>query len=114
MRKLTLFALAVLSVAAAACELALPFDRSLIPNEAGAYGLDGTLSDGEEDAPFEDSSPTPDARAPSGDAGDAAVGLDGPVGDGASEDASADGTSIVDAAGDGGEAGKASDAATGG
>ena len=114
MRKVTILALAFLSAVAAACELVLPFDRSRIPAEGGASGVDSSVPEGDDAAMLEDSAtmledsaPAPDAFIPSRDAGDAAVGLDGSAeAEGAAGDGSPDGTSSADAApGDAGDAG---------
>ena len=105
MRKVAILALAFLLALAAACEIALPFDRSLIPEEGGTSGTDSTVPGGDDATTLEDSSPTEDAFVPPGEAGDAAVG-DGPADaqEGSAGDGSADGMSIVDASPDAGDA----------
>jgi hypothetical protein len=120
MRKAAILAIAFLLAVAAACEIVLPFDRSLIPADGGASGADSPVAEGddaatlEDSAPrpdtsmLEDSAPTPDASMPSGDAGDATVIRDGSAeAEGAAGDGSPDGTSSADAsAGDANEAGE--------
>jgi hypothetical protein len=113
MRKPFLLALAC-SAAAAACQVAFPFDRSLIPEEAGLSGTDASVPIGDDGSALEDSSPTPDASLPSGEAGDAALDRDGPVedretgdggsGDGDIADEDADGSSLEANVGDAADA----------
>ena len=74
MRKVAALSLVLLAAAGgAACESLLPFDRSLIREDAGTGS-----SPPDDDAPaHEGSASMPDAPVSSGDAGDAAVDLDG-------------------------------------
>ncbi|HTQ45447.1 MAG TPA: hypothetical protein VMI75_21965 [Polyangiaceae bacterium] len=116
MRKVAILTLAFLLPVAAACEAVLPFDRSLIPKEAGASGTGSPPPEGNDAAMPEDSAPMPDSFVPSGDGGDAAVSLDGSAREeGGSRDGNPDGVSGADAsAGDAGDASDASDASDAG
>jgi hypothetical protein len=116
MRKVAILALAFASAAAAAaCEAVLPFDRSLIPKEAGASGIENPPPGGNDAAVPEVSAPMADALVPPGDGGDAAASVDGSAREeGGPRDASPDGTSGADAsAGDAGNVGDANDAGPG-
>ena len=117
MRTIVLLTVAsAMSLAAvAACEVVLPFDRSLIPPEAGL--VDGTVSGGE-DAPTAEESSTEDALAPPGDAGeagdaDAAVEHDASAEAGSAGDGGADAMPAADSSPDA-DVGDANDAAGGG
>lgn len=104
MRKVVILALASLFAFIAACEIALPFDRSLIPEEGGVS--DSSLPDGEDVTTAEDSSPTEDTFVPPPDAEDGPVGRDGSAAEGSAPDGSTDGMPPADAS----DSGDASDA----
>ena len=99
MRKVVILALASLFAFIAACEVAFPFDRSLIPEEGGV--VDSSLPEGEDVTTAEDSSRPEDTFVPPADARDAPVGLDGSAAEGGAADGSVDGMPTADASGSG-------------
>lgn len=100
----------VLFAADVACELALPFDRSQIPEEGGVSDVGASPPEGDDAATTEDSSMAADAPVPSSEAGDAGRRLDGSSEDATARDGTADGMPGVDAGRDAGEAGEAEEA----
>jgi hypothetical protein len=114
MRKVAVLALALMAVTA--CELLLPIDRSLIPDDAGAdSSSDGSTSEGDDAAEVdevEESSTTADTFVAPAEAGDAAVVLDAP-GD-AEGSATGDGSTDAPASGDAGADSGVGDANDGG
>ena len=115
MRPVALLCLASL-VAVAACEVAFPFDRSLIPEEAGVSELDSGYYSEDTGSPFEDAATAPDEGTDAtADAHDAATTSDGSpdAPTGAVTDATTDAAAIPDAAADASADGADADDASG-
>jgi hypothetical protein len=96
MRPVALLCLASL-VAVAACELAFPFDRSLIPEEGGVSEVDSGGFSEDATLPGEDAQAAPDAETDSSMARDASTNGDAAQdGSQVARDASADGDAAQD------------------